>query len=312
MRGLIINSIILGAVAGKLFLGCAEATGESAVPVEKSPLIVRALPVKRMDLADTMSIYGEVDFRQEAFLASQFEGRLSDFSLLIGDRVKAGQQIGVIIPPSREALLQLSRDMPPEINILAAEQVKAILLYSPLNGVVLEVFRHSGDVLQKDEHIVHIGDDRLLQVRGDLPVKFITAARKTQQVTVDFPNTGLSPRHLKVAAISAQIDPLKQTVLMRLDLPNPGGDYRPGMLAKISLPAVGHFQTLAVSREALVEEEGLFSVFVINNQIAEKRLVKPGIMSNDWVEIISGVAENERVIIDKAYSLQDGMVVAEE
>ena len=80
-------------------------------------LAVSTAPVLRQDMADTLTIFGTIALRQEAFVASQFDGRLSDFTLLLGDRVQKGQQIGTVIPAGREALLQISRDVPAEARL---------------------------------------------------------------------------------------------------------------------------------------------------------------------------------------------------
>jgi membrane fusion protein (multidrug efflux system) len=260
-------------------------------------------------MADTLTIYGEVVFRQETFLASQFEGRLSDFSLLTGDRVEKGQKIAVIIPRNREALLHLDNQTPAEVRELAEKEIKTIPLFSPIDGVVLDVSRHSGDVVQPGEQIAHIGEDRLLEIRGQLPVKYIEAARQSQQVQATFYGLDLPPLHLPIAAVSADIDPLTQSTTMRLDLPNPAGHFRPGMRVKLSLLDQHHSGALTVPRSALREDEGVFNVFVLESGRAKKQEVKTGIMEGNRVEILEGVKNNDAVITDGVYSLEDGMEV---
>jgi len=66
------------------------------------------------------------------------------------------------------------------------QQIKSIPLFSPIDGVVLTVFHHSGDVLQKGESIVHIGDLRQLDVHGDLPVKYLSLVEKLKTINVSF------------------------------------------------------------------------------------------------------------------------------
>ncbi len=306
MLGVIAGIILLGA----LLTACSGSEGAPENIAEKpAPLQIKSQPVQKMDMTDTLNIYGTVAFRQESFLASQFEGRLSDFSLLIGDRVHKGQKIATIIPPSREALMQVNERVSPEVRKLLGQQIKSIDLFSPIDGAVVEVMRHTGDVLQKGEQIVHIGDDQKLQIHADIPVQYIPFARNTKHVSVEFPVSGLPAFELPVAAISAKVDPQKQAGLMRLDLANPQSNFRPGMLAKLSFPAEHRSDALVVPHSALLEEEGVFSLFVVKGNVAEKRVVQTGIVQKNWVEIRKGVRENERVAIEKVYSLEDGMEV---
>jgi membrane fusion protein, multidrug efflux system len=306
-----IHSILALILAPALFIAC----GKAAEPaVEKSAPVVRVKTalVSRANMTDTLNIFGTVALRQEAFLASQFDGRLSDFSLLLGDRVQKGEQIGTIVPAEREALLQVTGQMPAELRPLLEQQIKTIPLYSPLEGVVLEVMHHTGDVVQKGEQIVHLGDLSVLDVRGDLPVRDLATARRTSKIRVAFIDYPHAPLSLPLEAISGKINTDNQTVMVRLKLANPTGEFRPGMLARLTIPSENHAQALTIPRPALLEEEGVFYVFVLQENKVERREVKVGILHDDRVEILAGVSDNESVVTEKAYSLEDGMEVVAE
>ncbi len=272
-------------------------------------LRVKAAPVTSQTMIDTVWIYGDVKLRWEAQLASQFDGRLTEFTLLIGDPIKKGQKISTIIPPAREALLQIKDQMAPEVRPLLERQIKSVDLYSPINGIVLELWHHNGDVVQKGVKIIHIGNLEVLDVLGDLPVRYIPLlkSRKTVMVTfVDFP---YKPMSLKLEAISGMVNEKNQTVLIRCGLPNRQRIFRPGLRVRMYFPGETHKNTVVIPRDALLEEEGVFSAFVLKGDHAEKRQIKVGIIGYDKIEVLSGVKENEQVITEKAYSLTDGMKV---
>lgn len=84
------------------------------------------------------------------------------------------------------------------------------------------------------------------------------------------------------------------------------------MRVKISFPTPVHANTLLVPRQALVEEEGKYFLFTVENGLTKKQSVNVGIMKDDVVEIISGVEENQSVVTEKAYSLKDNMEVIAE
>ncbi|RIK55214.1 hypothetical protein DCC62_31440, partial [candidate division KSB1 bacterium] len=103
-----------------------------------------------------------------------------------------------------------------------------------------------------------------------------------------------------------------QTVVIRLRLANPAGEFRPGMLARLAFPSAVHANALTIPRPALQEEEGVFYVFALKENTVERREVKVGILHDEAVEILEGVSEHEKVVIEKAYSLEDGMEVVAE
>lgn len=306
-----IQSSLVLILASTLFIACGE---NAQTATEKSDPVVRVKTalVSRADMVDTLTIFGAVALRQEAFLASQFDGRLSDFSLLLGDKVKKGEQVGTIVPAGREALLQVAGQMPVELRPLLEQQIKSIPLNSPLGGVVLEVLHHTGDVLQKGEQIVHLGDLSVLDVRGDLPMRDLPTLRQAGKIHVTFVDYPHALLVLPLEEISGKVNTGNQTVVIRLKLANPTGEFRPGMLVRLAFPSEVHANALTIPRPALQEEEGVFYVFALKGNVVERREVKVGILHDDVVEILEGVSENEKVVIEKAYSLEDGMEVTAE
>lgn len=271
-------------------------------------LSIKTATVAQGSITDTVSIFGELKLRQEAWLSSQFDGRITEFTWLKGDRVSKNQRAAVIIPARREALLQVADSLPEEYKPILNEQEKPIALYNPVSGVVLEVLRHNGDVVSRGEHIAHIGVLSTLDVQGELPVKYLPAAQKAKKLQVrftDFPALALS---LPIETFTGTVSE-NQSLIVRLTLPNPKLNYRPGMRVKISFPLPEHQRALLVPRKALVEEEGEYSVFVIENSTAFKKKVAVGILHDDFVEITSGLEANQQVAIEKAYSLKNNMEV---
>jgi RND family efflux transporter MFP subunit len=273
---------------------------------------VKTSPVVRRDMVDTVRIYGQVKLRQEAFLASQFEGRLAGFSLLPGDAVSGNEQVATIIPAEREALLQAMENVAAELKPLLEKQIQSIPLHCPMTGVVLDVNHHTGDVVQKGETIAHIGDLQILDVYGDLPVQYLALCQQKKRISVYFvayPGVSLS---LPVKSISGSVDVARQTVSVRLELENRANKFRPGMMVQLVFPDQIHNSALVIPRSALLEEEGICSAFMVHGSTVEKRTLETGILQDEWIEVLSGLQEGEQVVTHKAYSLTDGMEVVVE
>ena len=295
---------------GIVLFACKQAPKTQSEKAELK-IHIKTATVIRGDITDTISIFGKLALRQEAWLSSQFEGRLTDFSLLKGDKVEKGQLAGIIVPARREALLQASENISDELKPLLYEQVKSIPLYCPVTGIVLDVLLHTGDVVAKGEHIVHIGDLRTLDVQGDLPVQYLETARKANKLKIKFTNYLHADLNLPIETFTGDVNE-NQSLVIRLKLNNPSLKFRPGMRVKISFPTPVHKQVLLIPRTALVEEEGQYFVFTLENGKTQKHHIKTGIMHNDYVEIISGLEENQQVAIEKAYSLKDNLEVIAE
>jgi len=289
------------------FTACQQPSKTESVKTN-TKITLKTAPVTRSEISDTISIFGELALRQEAWLSSQFEGRLTQFSMLEGDKVQKGELAGMIIPARREALLQATDSISDELKPLLAKQEYSIQLFCPITGIVLEVKQHTGDVVSKGGHIAHIGDLSVLDVQGELPVQFLDVARKAKKLKVEFTNFSAPPMNLPIETFTGEVSQ-NQSLKVRLKLNNPSSLYRPGMRVKISFPTSVHTSALLVLRQALVEEEGEYFLFTVNEGKTQKQKVEVGIMKDDIVEIKSGVEEKQQIAIEKAYSLKDNMEV---
>jgi multidrug efflux pump subunit AcrA (membrane-fusion protein) len=276
------------------------------------PLKISTSKVITQDITDSVQIFGLVKARNEVYLSSQFSGRLKGFSLLQGDKVSEGQQIGVVIPPMREALSQVMSDLTDEQRKLVANEVNEIPLYSPISGTITEIMRKTGDVIQIGEPIVHISNLSVLDIYGDLPIVYLQQLRNLKSLKVSFIDYSHNPIDLAIGAIAAKVDEQKQSIQIRMTLNNKNEEFRPGMKVKMVFPDKIHRYSLIIPREALLEEEGIYSVFVVENSVAEQRTVEVGIKHADFVEILSGVENGEIVATKKVYSLTNGMKVSAE
>ncbi len=306
-----IKKIILPLIAflsASFFYNCSSDNNtKNRKELPQIPISIEA--VGRMDINDTVSVFGLIHFRQEAKVASQFDGRLEDFNLLPGDIVKKGQRIGTIIPPAREALLQTLNALPPKSRKDVEKEIKAIPLFSPIGGTVNEVSRHSGDVVQKGDQIIHIGNLNTLDVRVDFPIRYLPSVNKIKKIKVSFVDYPRPPVFLSVEAVSGKVNESAQTAMVRLKLDNPKKRFYPGMIVKLSFVDKIHTNVLTIPRKALIENEGIYSVFILNGHKVEKRIIRPGIMQKEYIEVLSGVREGEKVAVERAYSLTDGTEV---
>jgi membrane fusion protein (multidrug efflux system) len=66
---------------------------------------------------------------------------------------------------------------------------------------------------------------------------------------------------------------------------------------------------LLVPEGAIVPEQGRVFVFVVRDDVAERREVRTGKRRPGEVEIVDGLAEGDRVIVEGTQNVRDGSVV---
>lgn len=141
-------------------------------------------------------------------------------------------------------------------------------------------------VPQRYMQAIHVGDLAIVMMRDD--------AESVQGV---------------VARINHKIDPANRTFRVRVGVRNTDHRLRVGQFVRVRLDVESAVGTLVIPRQALVFSGGQPQVFVLQDGKAKRRDVRLGIEAADSVEIISGLTENEQVIVDDPSVLTDAMPV---
>lgn len=66
---------------------------------------------------------------------------------------------------------------------------------------------------------------------------------------------------------------------------------------------------MLVPADAIVEEDDEMTVYVVVDDAVARRIVETGITSSGQVEILSGLAENEEIVVIGHSGLRDGSKV---
>ena len=98
-------------------------------------------------------------------------------------------------------------------------------------------------------------------------------------------------------------------MLVESDLPNADLTLRPGMYAMVKVGVEKHTDTLLIPAEALVMEKVNAFTFIADGGKAKKNAIKTGFNDGAKVEVLSGLAGNEAVILVGKMTLADGAAV---
>ena len=78
------------------------------------------------------------------------------------------------------------------------------------------------------------------------------------------------------------------------------------MFARINIVYDMHADALQIPRSAIIEEAGQTSVFVVDEKTAYRRPVTTGYIENGRVEILEGLADDERFVLVGQTGLKEG------
>ena len=186
------------------------------------------------------------------------------------------------------------------------------IVRAPISGKVLEVnvtrgeFR--GAVASHSDTttapLMTIADLSTVWMVSDVPepyIRFIHIGEPVEITLVAFPGEVIRGH---VAQIADMLDPQMRTLRVHVELPNPGGRFRPEMFG--SIRHAGAVRSLpVVPLTAVIQEYGVAVVFVeLTPGRFERRDITIGPRSGDVVAALTGLKVNERVVVAGAMLLK--------
>lgn len=178
-------------------------------------------------------------------------------------------------------------------------------LTTPVAGVVLERGVVRGQVVEAGRVLFKVADLSRLWLVAHAAERDAVRVRRGATARVTIPALPGESFQADVAHVGAQVDAASRTIPVRLVLANRGGVLRPGMSATVSLPIGGGEGLLAVPVASLQRLHDAWCVFVPKGPgVFEVRPVGRGRDLGGEVEIVSGAAAGEKVVVEGAFLLK--------
>jgi len=181
----------------------------------------------------------------------------------------------------------------------AVSAARAALAYStvrsPVDGVVVARMVEPGDIAMPGKVLVRLYDDHALRVELMVPDELAPRVGVGMPLEVE---TGSPGRKISTQAseVVPATDPASRSFIVRAPVPA-GLGLRPGMFARANF-GVGEEQLLSIPRSAVQSVGQLTTVRVIVRGAVQVRQVALGRALGDRVEVLAGLNEGDRVIMD--------------
>lgn len=189
---------------------------------------------------------------------------------------------------------------------------------APISGVVGQVFVEEGDMAAPQIPLCTIVRMERVEILFNVPERELGLVRSGMDAEVRIASIPEKVFRAPVSQISPVVDRMSRTATLRIMLDNPGHIIRPGSLADVRLEVERHENSIVVPQYSLVlderrgaDDEAIFRAYVLNNDgntVSERR-VRVGIYQGNDVEVIEGLDEGERLVVQGQHLLREGSSV---
>lgn len=212
--------------------------------------------------------------------------------------LKRVEEAELTLASARAALEPLEKAM----GSIKGEGGGRIAVRAPVSGTVVEVTAGAGKGVEAGQPILRIVNTGTLWLKANLPANEIGTVGKSLNAT--FTVAGLTDefKPSRLVSVGDMLDPQTRTLPVLFEVNNPSGRLKVGLFANVAIRTGSIAGALTVPKDALIEDEGRWFVFIQSSGEAfDRREVKTGVEDGGFVQITSGLKGDERLATRGAY-----------
>ncbi len=307
---------------------------QAAVEVIKSPAVnvttLNVTPVTH--LADTFILPAVVEPNRTVTIAAEINGRVERLAARQGDTVHADELLielntDLLTPQLEQARAQLQRHqteyermsdlvqrqatsrsdlddaaMDRAVSQATVTEIQARLqrsrITAPCTGVLNDLDVEAGEYVQPGTPVARIVEIQTVKVVVDIPERDIGYFSVSQcaQVLVTTKGQTLN-RPGRITYISALADEQTRSTRVEITLDNQDGALHSGQVVRVQLTRRVLPEAIMLPLLAVIPMEDSKIVYVVKDNITERRNVELGLIRGDQVQITSGLTAGDQVIV---------------
>ncbi|MCE1225408.1 MAG: efflux RND transporter periplasmic adaptor subunit [Geobacteraceae bacterium] len=177
-------------------------------------------------------------------------------------------------------------------------------IVAPISGVIVAKQADLGSTVFPGQPLMTIDDEGSYQLELAIPESQVRAVHTGTAVQVQIDATG-SNFAARVTEVVPTSDPASRTYTAKVAIPQKG--VRSGMFGRGSIALGSTIKGVLIPRNAVFERGALTAVWAVGaDEIVRMRLVKTGRIQGDSVEILSGLADGDRIVTGGMEKAVDG------
>lgn len=234
----------------------------------------------------------ELNNAKQEYIMALERRKLLDNSLIDFDQVIKSAKTKLLLWGMSEA----------EINALErnGKAKSTTTLFSTESGYITSLDAQEGEYINEGGTIVQLADLSTLWAEAQVYTSQFSQLNKSGTVMVQLPDIGKEVSG-KIEFVNPEISPAQRINLIRVTIPNPNNQLRPGMSAYVVINA-NKRNVLSLPVDAVLRDEKGASVWVqTGKNTFRNQMVTTGLESGDHIEITYGLANGDAVVTSGAY-----------
>lgn len=281
---------------------------EEAVVVARTLGVVEALFVEEGDIVEAGQPLAQLETERLRLEVERSRTQLANLKAAYerAERLNASQMIS---PTEYDAARFGYRTELTNLRLREYE-LREATIRATIGGVITRRHIKVGHTLAQNAPAFEMKRLDNIEAELNVPEREIRRIRAGQfaRVIVDaLPDDGFEG---EVTRVAPEVDPTSGTFRVTVTLDNADGRLKPGMFGRVDVRTDVRADALLTPLEAVVTLRDRSSLFVVSEDVAERRQVTTGYVSDGNIEILTGAREGEQVVMTGQDGLRDGTRVS--
>jgi len=177
-------------------------------------------------------------------------------------------------------------------------------ILSPMDGIVISKQAEIGLLATPGVPLLTIEDNSHYRLEVSAEDSMLRKIRLGTPVQVSIDALGPQEVSSRVSEIVPASDPGSRSSTVKIDLSQPG--LRSGLYGKARF-SVGQKQAIQVPQKAILQRGQLVGVFIVDpSDVVRLRLIQAGKTYGDRTEVLSGINDGDRIIVEGLEKVKEG------
>ena len=185
-------------------------------------------------------------------------------------------------------------------------KMKTSSVHSPISGVIDDKFMNKGEMSSPGMPILNIVDISRVKISAPVPESYVGKVKKGQHVNVTLDVIPGADFDGEISYIGPSLDPVSRTFEIEIVISNRDKILKPGMNANVEISESEVADAIVLPQDLVIDYGEEKFVFVLEGDVARKRIIKIGGREGNEVLIESGLNPGEKLIVEGYQSVKDG------
>lgn len=197
--------------------------------------------------------------------------------------------------------LRLQIDMQNKVLEAKEDALSKMIIRAPSAGILLSIRGKVGEKVNTDRLLIEMSDLTNFKIQGKVDDDFSEQLKTGNKVYVSLDNE-------KLTGFIGTVNPVIRDRMIEFDVNLQESNHfklRPNLNVNLEIVRAERDSVLRIVNGPAVERGRQHQVFVLSGGRAVKRDIRTGMRSEEYVEVVEGLEEGERVVLSNVSSAED-------